>query len=100
MPLNLLLAESIRKRLKIQLMILLNRLKYKSLAEILFFSGGITKENQYPSNTYCTASAAGALYPHVYCLLELSGFRLAYITLKVQQTLDLLKFVQEIIGLN
>jgi SagB-type dehydrogenase family enzyme len=37
----------------------------KSLAEILFFSGGITREIKYPSSTYYmrAASATGALYP-------------------------------------
>ena len=40
-------------------------LNTKSLAEILFFSGGITREIKYPSNTYYmrAASATGALYP-------------------------------------
>src|SRR5215203_7258051 len=40
-------------------------LNTKSLAEILFFSGGITREIKYPSSTYYmrAASATGALYP-------------------------------------
>ena len=40
-------------------------LNTKSLAEILFFSGGITREIKYPLSTYYmrAASATGALYP-------------------------------------
>ena len=40
-------------------------LNIKSLAEILFFSGGITREIKYPLTTYYmrAASATGALYP-------------------------------------
>jgi SagB-type dehydrogenase family enzyme len=40
-------------------------LNTKSLAEILFFSGGITREIKYPLTTYYmrAASATGALYP-------------------------------------
>jgi SagB-type dehydrogenase family enzyme len=40
-------------------------LNSKSLAEILFFSGGITREIKYPLSTYYmrAASATGALYP-------------------------------------
>jgi SagB-type dehydrogenase family enzyme len=40
-------------------------LNTKSLSEILFFSGGITREIKYPSSTYYmrAASATGALYP-------------------------------------
>ena len=40
-------------------------LDIKSVAEILYFSGGITREIKYPSSTYYmrAASATGALYP-------------------------------------
>ena len=40
-------------------------LNIKTLAEILFFSGGITREMKYSSGTYYmrAASATGALYP-------------------------------------
>lgn len=40
-------------------------LNTKSLSEILFFSGGITREIKYPLSTYYmrAASATGALYP-------------------------------------
>jgi SagB-type dehydrogenase family enzyme len=40
-------------------------LDIKSVAEILFFSGGITREIKYPFSTYYmrAASATGALYP-------------------------------------
>lgn len=43
----------------------LANLNTKSLAEILFFSGGITREIKYPLSTYYmrAASATGALYP-------------------------------------
>ena len=43
----------------------LSDLNTKSLAEILFFSGGITREIKYPLSTYYmrAASATGALYP-------------------------------------
>ncbi|HEX5892985.1 MAG TPA: SagB/ThcOx family dehydrogenase [Nitrososphaeraceae archaeon] len=45
--------------------ITLANLNTKSLAEILFFSGGITREIKYPLSTYYmrAASATGALYP-------------------------------------
>ena len=41
-------------------------LDIKSVAEILYFSGGITREIKYPSSTYYmrAASATGALYPN------------------------------------